>query len=167
MYLLSVCVYQGMGGQHGYFGLWLDSDFGRGHSRARPKCTTYGSPQLSAEEDFSLESMEVWAVGKPSEPEDVGQLYFIYFQPSIINRKLKLLSTSTQRITFTFQQSSPQCLCFCVTGWRGGWQKKCPGHGSRSAGHYGDDREESAQPGAQGTRGRPGWVSTPWISKDL
>uniref|UniRef100_H3CTU7 MTOR-associated protein MEAK7 n=1 Tax=Tetraodon nigroviridis TaxID=99883 RepID=H3CTU7_TETNG len=60
----------GMGGQHDYFGLWLDSDFGRGHSRARPTCTTYGSPQLSAEEDFSLDSMEVWAVGKPPEPED-------------------------------------------------------------------------------------------------
>ncbi|XP_077424901.1 MTOR-associated protein MEAK7 [Vanacampus margaritifer] len=60
----------GMGGQHGYFGLWLDSDFGHGHSRARPKCTTFGSPQLSGEEDFILDSMEVWAVGKPSDPEE-------------------------------------------------------------------------------------------------
>ncbi|XP_041650644.1 MTOR-associated protein MEAK7 [Cheilinus undulatus] len=60
----------GMGGQHDYFGLWLDSDFGRGHSRARPKCTTYGSPQLSGEEDFKVDSMEVWAVGKPPEPEE-------------------------------------------------------------------------------------------------
>ncbi|KAM9854413.1 MTOR-associated protein MEAK7 [Aulostomus maculatus] len=60
----------GMGGQHGYFGLWLDSDFGRGHSRARPKCTTYGSPQLSGDEDFTLDTMEVWAVGKPPEPEE-------------------------------------------------------------------------------------------------
>ncbi|KAM6946212.1 MTOR-associated protein MEAK7 [Aplochiton taeniatus] len=59
----------GMGGQHGYFGLWLDSDFGRGHSRAKPKCTTYGSPQLSAEEEFTLDSMEVWGVGKPPEPD--------------------------------------------------------------------------------------------------
>ncbi|CAK6954412.1 MTOR-associated protein MEAK7 [Scomber scombrus] len=60
----------GMGGQHGYFGLWLDSDFGRGHSRARPKCTTYGSPQLSGKEDFTLDSVEVWAVGKPPQPEE-------------------------------------------------------------------------------------------------
>ncbi|XP_037308113.2 MTOR-associated protein MEAK7 [Pungitius pungitius] len=60
----------GMGGQHGYFGLWLDSDFGRGHSRARPKCTTYGSPQLSGEEDFTVDSVEVWAVGKPPKPEE-------------------------------------------------------------------------------------------------
>ncbi|XP_059917032.1 MTOR-associated protein MEAK7-like isoform X1 [Gadus macrocephalus] len=60
----------GMGGQHGYFGLWLDSDFGRGHSRARPKCTTYGSPQLSGDEEFTLDYAEVWAVGKPPEPEE-------------------------------------------------------------------------------------------------
>lgn len=60
----------GMGGQHNYFGLWLDSDFGRGHSRARPKCTTYGSPQLSADEDFTVDAMEVWAVGKLPEPEE-------------------------------------------------------------------------------------------------
>lgn len=60
----------GMGGQHNYFGLWLDCDFGRGHSRAKPKCTTYGSPQLSAEEDFTLDTVEVWAVGKLPEPEE-------------------------------------------------------------------------------------------------
>lgn len=73
-------VHQGMGGQHGYFGLWLDSDFGRGHSRARPKCTTYGSPQLSGDEDFTLDSMEVWAVGKPPEPEEVRVLVQILLQ---------------------------------------------------------------------------------------
>ncbi|XP_010882423.2 MTOR-associated protein MEAK7 [Esox lucius] len=60
----------GMGGQHGYFGLWLDSDFGRGHSRARPRCTTYGSPQMSAEEDFTVDSLEVWGVRKPPEEEE-------------------------------------------------------------------------------------------------
>ncbi|XP_015229582.1 PREDICTED: TLD domain-containing protein 1 [Cyprinodon variegatus] len=60
----------GMGGQHDYFGLWLDCDFGQGHSRARPKCTTYGSPQLSGDEDFTLDSVEVWAVGKPPQPPE-------------------------------------------------------------------------------------------------
>ncbi|XP_004645066.1 TLD domain-containing protein 1 [Octodon degus] len=59
----------GMGGQHGYFGLWVDSDFGNGHSKAKPTCTTYNSPQLSAEENFRFEKMEVWAVGDPSESE--------------------------------------------------------------------------------------------------
>uniref|UniRef100_A0A8C3WHG9 MTOR-associated protein MEAK7 n=1 Tax=Catagonus wagneri TaxID=51154 RepID=A0A8C3WHG9_9CETA len=56
----------GMGGQHHYFGLWVDVDFGKGHSKAKPTCTTYGSPQLSAREDFRFEKMEVWAVGDPS-----------------------------------------------------------------------------------------------------
>ncbi|XP_066540873.1 MTOR-associated protein MEAK7 isoform X2 [Hoplias malabaricus] len=60
----------GMGGQHGYFGLWLDSDFGRGHSRARPRCTTYGSPQLSGDEDFTLDTVEVWGVGLPPQEQD-------------------------------------------------------------------------------------------------
>ncbi|XP_023683139.1 MTOR-associated protein MEAK7 [Paramormyrops kingsleyae] len=57
----------GMGGQHDYFGLWLDSDYGQGHSRARPRCTTYGSPQLSGQENFTLDALEVWGVGEPPE----------------------------------------------------------------------------------------------------
>lgn len=57
----------GMGGQHNYFGLWIDVDFGKGHSRAKPTCTTYNSPQLSAKEDFRFEKLEVWAVGDASE----------------------------------------------------------------------------------------------------
>ncbi|XP_057569561.1 MTOR-associated protein MEAK7 [Hippopotamus amphibius kiboko] len=56
----------GMGGQHNYFGLWIDVDFGKGHSKAKPTCTTYNSPQLSAQEDFQFEKMEVWAVGDAS-----------------------------------------------------------------------------------------------------
>lgn len=56
----------GMGGQHSYFGLWVDVDFGKGHSKAKPTCTTYNSPQLSAQEDFRFEKMEVWAVGDAS-----------------------------------------------------------------------------------------------------
>ncbi|XP_064016112.1 MTOR-associated protein MEAK7 [Pogoniulus pusillus] len=60
----------GMGGQHGYFGLWIDSDYGKGHSKAKPRCTTYNSPQLSAKEDFTLDVVEVWAVG--DQPESTG-----------------------------------------------------------------------------------------------
>ncbi|XP_054856213.1 MTOR-associated protein MEAK7 [Eublepharis macularius] len=59
----------GMGGQHDYFGLWIDSDYGKGHSRAKPRCTTYNSPQLSAQENFSLDALEVWAVGDPPESD--------------------------------------------------------------------------------------------------
>ncbi|XP_040185290.1 MTOR-associated protein MEAK7 [Rana temporaria] len=54
----------GMGGQHDYFGLWIDSNFGKGHSRAKPRCTTYNSPQLSGKEDFAIDTMEVWALGE-------------------------------------------------------------------------------------------------------
>ncbi|XP_056381456.1 MTOR-associated protein MEAK7 [Hyla sarda] len=57
----------GLGGQHDYFGLWIDSNFGKGHSRAKPRCTTYNSPQLSSTEEFSLSSMEVWGLGDLSE----------------------------------------------------------------------------------------------------
>ncbi|XP_054434972.1 MTOR-associated protein MEAK7 [Pteronotus mesoamericanus] len=59
----------GMGGQHHYFGLWIDEDFGKGHSKAKPTCTTYNSPQLSAQEDFRFEKMEVWAVGDDSQTQ--------------------------------------------------------------------------------------------------
>ncbi|XP_053556820.1 MTOR-associated protein MEAK7 [Bombina bombina] len=57
----------GMGGQHNYFGLWIDSNFGSGHSKAKPSCTTYNSPQLSAKEEFTIDAIEVWAVGELSE----------------------------------------------------------------------------------------------------
>lgn len=61
----------GMGGQHDFFGLWLDQDFGNGHSRAKPKCTTYKSPQLSEEENFKIDSVNIWGVGEePKNEED-------------------------------------------------------------------------------------------------
>ncbi|XP_077888881.1 MTOR-associated protein MEAK7 isoform X2 [Ictidomys tridecemlineatus] len=59
----------GMGGQHHYFGLWVDADFGKGHSKAKPTCTTYNSPQLSSQENFRFDKMEVWAVGDPPESQ--------------------------------------------------------------------------------------------------
>ena len=46
-----------------YFGLWVDSSFNHGHSKAVPSCTTYGSPQLSGKPEFTVERLEVWAVG--------------------------------------------------------------------------------------------------------
>ena len=58
-----------MGGQHEYFGLWLDHDYGSGHSKAHPRSTTYNSPQLSKEEEFKIAKLEVWAVGLPVESQ--------------------------------------------------------------------------------------------------
>lgn len=62
-----------MGGQHDYFGLWIDSNYGKGHSRAKPRCTTYNSPQLSANENFTLDAMEVWGVGDIPESAVVSE----------------------------------------------------------------------------------------------
>ena len=63
-----------MGGQFEYFGLWIDHSFSVGHSKANPKCTTYGSPQLSAKADFEVDMIEVWSVGpeKKVEGEDLS-----------------------------------------------------------------------------------------------
>ena len=58
-----------MGGQVDFFGLWLSSDFGHGHSKAKPKCSTYLSPMLSSSEEFVLELIEVWGVGSPTPPK--------------------------------------------------------------------------------------------------
>lgn len=63
----------GMGGQFSYFGLWLDAEFGRGHSRAKPTCTTYGSPQLSCKPEFTFARMEVWAVGPEPGQESAAE----------------------------------------------------------------------------------------------
>ncbi|RUS70044.1 hypothetical protein EGW08_022193 [Elysia chlorotica] len=61
----------GMGGQFEYFGLWIDQSFDRGHSKAGERgCTTYGSPQLSEQQDFEIDSIEVWAVGRKKEGDE-------------------------------------------------------------------------------------------------
>ncbi|KAI7904096.1 TLD-domain-containing protein, partial [Cokeromyces recurvatus] len=60
----------GMGGQFDYAGLWIESDFNQGHSRAGPLCTTYHSPQLpSLSENFLIDEIEVWLV-RPLEEKD-------------------------------------------------------------------------------------------------
>ena len=58
-----------MGGQVDYFGLWISSEYGRGHSMARPKCSTFGSPCLSGKEEFQVEVLEAWGVGQPRLPD--------------------------------------------------------------------------------------------------
>lgn len=60
----------GMGGQMDYFGLWIDSSFNHGHSKAKPKCTTYGSPQLSADPEFEVDIIEVWGLGPEKKEEE-------------------------------------------------------------------------------------------------
>ena len=61
----------GFGGQLDYFGLFLKDDF-TGSSFAKPTSTTYGSPQLSANETFKITHLEVVTV-EEYDPEE----YFI------------------------------------------------------------------------------------------
>ena len=58
-----------MGGQLEYFGLWLSSEYGSGQSKARPKCTTYGSPCLAGKEEFRVAVLEAWGIGRPHLPD--------------------------------------------------------------------------------------------------
>ncbi|KAJ8955902.1 hypothetical protein NQ318_005450 [Aromia moschata] len=62
-----------MGGQHGYCGLWLDSEYGKGHTTE--SCTTYiGYQQMSHTKEFSFRHLEVWGLGLPPlTPQEKGE----------------------------------------------------------------------------------------------
>lgn len=62
-----------MGGQHGYCGLWLDSEYGRGHTSE--VCTTYrGYGQMSHSKQFQFRHLEVWGLGQPPPtPQEKGE----------------------------------------------------------------------------------------------
>ncbi|XP_050297329.1 MTOR-associated protein MEAK7 [Anthonomus grandis grandis] len=62
-----------MGGQFGYCGLWIDAEYGKGHSSE--SCTTYGSyQQLSHTKEFHFRHMEVWGLGQPPPtPQEKGE----------------------------------------------------------------------------------------------
>ena len=62
----------GMGGQIDFFGLWIDSEYGK--ARCAPSCSSFASPQLSKEEYFHFDHLEVWAIGDlPEEDSDDEQ----------------------------------------------------------------------------------------------
>lgn len=60
----------GMGGQMGYWGLWIDSEYGIGQSNI--SCSTYSDYSiLSATKDFKIDALEVWCVKeKPKEDDE-------------------------------------------------------------------------------------------------
>lgn len=59
----------GMGGQHDYWGIWLDNEYGKGS--CSESCTTYkGYQQLSANKEFLIRNMEVWGVGEKPVKEE-------------------------------------------------------------------------------------------------
>lgn len=67
----------GMGGQHGYCGLWLDDDYGSGHTSET--CTTFkGYSQMSQEKVFKYRHLEVWGLGQPPQtPQERGERIFV------------------------------------------------------------------------------------------
>jgi len=60
-----------------FFALWLDQDFGKGKSQGA--CSTYNNTQLSANENFAIESLEVWAVGQRPDVKKVKIEFLKYF----------------------------------------------------------------------------------------
>lgn len=52
-----------MGGQFNYWGLWLDSEYGKGE--CSETCTTFRNyVQLGVNKNFTIRNIEVWAVGE-------------------------------------------------------------------------------------------------------
>ncbi|XP_060536321.1 MTOR-associated protein MEAK7 [Cylas formicarius] len=62
-----------LGGQHNYCGLWIDSEYGNGHSSE--SCTTYaGYQQMSHSKEFHFRHLEVWGLGlPPPTPQERGE----------------------------------------------------------------------------------------------
>jgi len=59
----------GMGGQFGYWGLWIDSEYGIGKSS--PSCSTFNNySMLSANKDFTIDSLEIWCVKEKPKLDD-------------------------------------------------------------------------------------------------
>jgi hypothetical protein len=52
----------GFGGQIDYFGWFVCNDVERGQSMAQPISTTYGNPQLSDQQLFTVDQLEVWCI---------------------------------------------------------------------------------------------------------
>lgn len=60
-----------MGGQFNYWGLWLDSEYGKGE--CSESCTTFKNyTQLSVHKNFQIRNIEVWAVGEKPKKETVS-----------------------------------------------------------------------------------------------
>lgn len=71
-------LFKGMGGQHDYWGLWFDSEYGKGE--CSETCTTFKSyVQLGVNKNFTIRNIEVWAVGEKPVKSTVMANELIYF----------------------------------------------------------------------------------------
>jgi hypothetical protein len=59
-----------LGGQFDYFGLWISGEFDTGHSKGHPLSSTFANPQLSGQQDFKVDDVEMWRVGPEEKDED-------------------------------------------------------------------------------------------------
>lgn len=80
-----------MGGQHNYCGLWLDQEYGNGHTSE--SCTTFkGYMQMSHSKEFQYRHLEVWGVGQPPVAPEVNNN----------NRKISVYRFTQIHILFSF-----------------------------------------------------------------
>ncbi|KAJ3224170.1 hypothetical protein HK099_000161 [Clydaea vesicula] len=115
----------GFGGQIDYFGLYIGTDFAKGHSRGH-NSTTFDNPPLSEDEDFVIDSVEAWLVqekerddrliegGKQSVLDDTTNVNFM--EMSGFKPKWKILMTTMQVTQFIVGTS----LAYCYLAIEGG-----------------------------------------------
>ncbi|KAL9928564.1 MTOR-associated protein MEAK7 [Glossina fuscipes fuscipes] len=79
----------GMGGQFNYWGLWLDSEYGKGQSSET--CTTFRDyVQLSKQKEFRIKNVEVWGVGdEPKLSEDSDEDINDTNKKSVLDKNLE------------------------------------------------------------------------------
>uniref|UniRef100_A0A1A9WUD7 MTOR-associated protein MEAK7 n=1 Tax=Glossina brevipalpis TaxID=37001 RepID=A0A1A9WUD7_9MUSC len=79
----------GMGGQFDYWGLWLDSEYGKGQSSET--CTTFKNyVQLSKQKQFCIKNLEIWGVGdEPKLSEDSDEEIDNSNQRSVLDKNLE------------------------------------------------------------------------------
>ena len=133
----------GMGGQLEFFGLWLDAEYG--HGRCAPSCTSYQSPQLSKEEHFTYEHLEVRCY--------VWNAYAQVFLILTLHICLSQMSLGMGRRGRAGGR------------FRRGGRPLRPGPGPGSAGSHGNDGEDLRQQDRQGRgraegEGEAGWGSS-------
>lgn len=97
-----------MGGQHGFWGLWIDSEYGKGQTS--PSCTTYqGYQQMSHSKEFSYRHLEVWGLGQPPPtPQEKGERVGMSVLDGNIESKTMLKMAGKQIHSDGYREQSPK-----------------------------------------------------------
>ncbi|KAK9732424.1 tld [Popillia japonica] len=96
-----------MGGQHGYCGLWLDQEYGFGHTSE--SCTTYSSySQMSHTKNFQYRHLEVWGLGQPPPtPQERGERVGMSVLDGNVESKALLKMTGRQMHSEGMRETNP------------------------------------------------------------